>query len=171
MTPGAGPAEEERDARHMRRAVEVARAGVASGQTPFGACIVRGEATGEEAVVAAEHNEVWATTDATAHAEVQAIRAACRELGTIDLSGCTIFTTCEPCPMCFAACHWARLDRVVFGARIADARAAGFNELALSNEEMKRRGGSPLELVPGVEREACVELFRRWAERPDRRAY
>lgn len=150
----------------MRRALEAARAGIEAGQTPFGACIVRGAE-----IVACEHNVVWATTDVTAHAEIHALRVACRELGTVDLSGCEIYTTCEPCPMCFAGCHWARLDRIVYGARIADAREAGFNELALSNEEMKRRGGSPVELVGGIEREACVALFREWRERPDSRPY
>lgn len=159
-----------RDVEHMRRAIEAARSGIASGQTPFGACIVRSSDEGDR-VVAAEHNVVWATTDITAHAEVHCIRVACRELGTIDLSGCTIYSTCEPCPMCFAACHWARLDRIVFGARIADATDVGFNELSLSNEDMKRRGGSPVELVAGVEREACVELFRQWKDREDRRVY
>lgn len=154
------------DERFMRRAVEAARRGIEDGQTPFGACVVR---DGE--VVACEHNVVWATTDITAHAEVHAIRRACRELGTVDLSGCEIYTTCEPCPMCFAACHWARLDRIVSGARIADAREAGFNELGIPNREMKRRGESPVELEEDVLREACVELFRTWEERPDSRAY
>ncbi len=155
-----------RDERWMRRAVEVARQGVEEGQTPFGACIVRG---GEE--VACEHNVVWAATDITAHAEVHAIRVACRRLGTVDLSGCEIYTTCEPCPMCFAACHWARLDRIVFGARIEDAREAGFSELSLTNEEMKERGGSPVQVTGGVAREACRELFRLWRERPGSRPY
>ncbi len=156
----------ERDRRLMRRAIERAREGIEEGQTPFGACVVR---DGE--VVACEHNVVWASTDITAHAEVHAIREACRRLGTVDLSGCEIFTTCEPCPMCFAACHWARLDRIVYGARIEDARDAGFNELTVSNREMKERGGSPVELEGGVEREACVELFRAWRDRPESRAY
>lgn len=156
----------ERDARFMLRAVARAREGIEAGQTPFGACIVDG---GE--VVACEHNVVWAATDITAHAEVHAIREACRRRDTVDLSGCEIFTTCEPCPMCFAACHWASLDRIVYGAAIADAREAGFSELDLSNREMKRRGGSPVEVEGGVEREACRELFREWKERPDSRAY
>lgn len=150
----------------MRRAVEAARRGIRRGQTPFGACVVQ-----DGRVVAAEHNVVWGTTDVTAHAEIQALRRACRELDTVDLSGCEIYTTCEPCPMCFAACHWARLDRIVFGARIEDAREAGFSELEIPAEEMKHRGGSPVELRGGVEREACVDLFRAWKERPDSRPY
>jgi tRNA(Arg) A34 adenosine deaminase TadA len=154
------------DRRLMRRAVETARRGIREGQTPFGACVVR-----DGRVVAAEHNVVWGTTDVTAHAEIQALRRACRELDTVDLSGCEIYTTCEPCPMCFAACHWARLDRIVFGARIEDAREAGFSELEIPAEEMKRRGESPVELRGGVEHQACVDLFRAWKERPDSRPY
>src|SRR5688572_23132109 len=112
----------------MRQAVAKAKHGIAAGQTPFGACITR---NGE--MLACEHNVVWATTDITAHAEVHAIRQACRRLGTIDLSGCVIYSTCEPCPMCFSAIHWAKIGRLIFGVSIADAQALGFSELAVSN--------------------------------------
>ena len=154
------------DDRFMRLAIEQARAGVAAGQTPFGACVVRGGA-----VVAAAHNRVWADTDITAHAEVVAVRAACRRLGTIDLSGCVIYSTTEPCPMCFSACHWARLDAIVYGADIADARAAGFNELAVSDADLKRLGGSPILVLGGRLRAECLDLFRQWQANPERRAY
>ena len=112
---------EGEDGRWMRSAIEAAERGIAAGQTPFGASIVR-----DGRLVVAAHNVVWATTDITAHAEVNAIRLACRELGTIDLSGCDIFCTCEPCPMCFGAIHWARFDRLVYAASVADAANAGF---------------------------------------------
>lgn len=154
------------DEEFMRKALEKTKEGVVAGQTPFGACIVK---DGE--IVACEHNAVWATTDATAHAEIRAIRAACRTLNTIDLAGCTIYTTCEPCPMCFSACHWAHLDRVVYGAVIADAQAAGFNELTISAEEMKRQGGSPIALQSGVLREECARLMRAWGERAGKKTY
>ncbi|HPT99677.1 MAG TPA: nucleoside deaminase [Armatimonadota bacterium] len=154
------------DERFMRMAIEKAREGVAQGGSPFGACIVR---DGE--VVACAHNRVWQETDITAHAEIVAIREACRKLGTIDLSGCEIYSTCEPCPMCFAACHWARLDRVIFGARIADAAACGFNELHLSNREMKEKGGSPVEITGDFLRDECVELFRSWRGKEEGRTY
>ncbi|HLB35288.1 MAG TPA: nucleoside deaminase [Gemmatimonadales bacterium] len=150
----------------MRRAIEQAREGIAEGQTPFGACIVR-----DGRVVAAEHNAVWAATDSTAHAEIQAIRAACRLLGTVDLSGSAIYSTCEPCPMCFSAIHWARISTIVFGARIGDAQELGFSELTIPNEVMKREGGSPVVLVPDFLREECLALFREFAKRPDRRTY
>src|SRR5207237_7695379 len=98
----------------------------------------------------AAHNVVWQTTDITAHAEVNAIRLACRKLGTIDLSGCRIYSTAEPCPMCFAASHWARLDHIYFGAMIGDANAVGFSELSISNEQMKKLGGSRIGVTGGL---------------------
>ena len=98
----------------MRLAIEKTREGIAAGQSPFGSAIVK---NGE--VVAVTHNTVWKTTDPTAHAEVNCIRRAAASLGTIELAGCTLYSTCEPCPMCLAASHWAKIDRVVFGATIA----------------------------------------------------
>ena len=151
----------------MRRAIAKARDGVAAGQTPFGACIVRGD--DEEVVVA--HNVVLATTDITAHAEVTAIRAACRALKTIDLAGCTIYSTCEPCPMCFAACHWANFDRIVYGASIADAARCVFRELSISNAQMKRLGGSRVTIEAGFLRKEALELFANWMRLPGRRTY
>lgn len=146
------------DEDYMRMAIDKCRQGLAAGQMPFGAVIVRG---GE--VIACEHNVVWATTDITAHAEVTAIRVACRELSTIDLTGSTIFSTTEPCPMCFAACHWAKIDRIVYGAAIDDARAVGFSELPISNAEMKRQGASKIEIVPHFLREEAAALFQQFA--------
>jgi tRNA(Arg) A34 adenosine deaminase TadA len=154
------------DERFMRLALKKAMEGVRKGQTPFGSCIVRG---GE--VVAAAHNTVWKTCDPTAHAEVNAIRKAARKLNAIDLSGCILYSTCEPCPMCFAAIHWARLDAAVFGARIADAKRLGFNELAVPNRTLKRLGRSPVALVEDFLRDECLELFRAWASDPRRRSY
>ncbi len=156
----------DRDREFMQAAVDVAREGVEKGQSPFGACIVR-----DGTIVATAHNEVMLTTDITAHAEIQAIRAACLALGEIDLSGCSIYATCEPCPMCFAACHWARLDRIVFGAAIADADGAGFNELTISNIEMKEIGGSGIEVDPGCLSEVSKALFRDYVGRPDSIVY
>ena len=154
------------DERWMLLAIDTCRQGIEQGQSPFGAAIVRGD----ELVVAAT-NVVFRETDATAHAEVNAIRLACRKHDAIDLTGCTIYSTTEPCPMCFAACHWARLDRIVYGAAIADAAAAGFNELSIPNQRMKSLGGSRIEVVPGVLREQCVQLFDLWKSQPGRRAY
>src|SRR3954463_11940830 len=115
------------DETYMRMAIAKAREGLALGQSPFGACIVR-----DRDVLACEHNVVWRTTDATAHAEVTAIRAACKHVGDIKLTGATLYSTTEPCPMCFAAIHWAGIARIVYAASIADAQRAGFSELSLS---------------------------------------
>jgi len=96
---------------------------------------------------------------------------ACKYLGTIDLTGSVIYSTCEPCPMCFSACHWARISKIVFGARIEDAQKAGFNELKISNEQMKQISNSGVEIVGDFLRDECIELFQIWSAREDTRAY
>ncbi len=154
------------DERFMKEAVKAAKEGIKCGQTPFGACVVK-----DGVVISCVHNVVWSTCDITAHAEVNAIREACRRLKSIDLSGCVIYSTCEPCPMCFAACHWAKLDKIVYGAAINDAQEAGFNELTISNGEMKNLGGSPVEVVKGVLEKECKELFQLWRNQKDKRVY
>lgn len=151
------------DSDAMKLAIVAALEGIRCGQTPFGCCIVK-----NQTVIATAHNTVWEESDPTRHAEVNAIRAACRALNTIDLSGACLYATCEPCPMCFSAAHWARVPRIVFGARIDDARAAGFNELGLAAETMKKLSGSPVELVPEFMAEQCRDVFRLW--RTQRRA-
>lgn len=151
---------------YMRQAISAAREGILQGQTPFGACI---EFEGK--VLSARHNEVWARTDITAHAEILAIRDACHKLGRVDLSGSVIYSTCEPCPMCFSACHWARISLIRFGADIAEAQKAGFNEICFSNQQMKSHGGSSLEIEGGLLKEECAELFRFWLEKKLSRPY
>lgn len=154
------------DPRLMQVAIAEARAGLAAGDGgPFGAVVVR-----EGVVVAGGHNQVVGLNDPSAHAEVQAIRAACRALGTFDLSGCEIYATCEPCPMCFAAIHWARLDRVVFGATRADAAAIGFDDAAIYDVLAGQRSPA-FAVAPGVGAEACCDLMRRWRDDDDRVPY
>lgn len=143
----------------MRLAIEMARRGIEEGQSPFGCAIADGDR-----ILAVNHNIVWRTTDITAHAEVTAIRAACLARGKVFLDGCVVATTCEPCPMCMSALHWARVKTVYFGATIEDAAAAGFNELRLSAEEVVRRGGSTVTLVSGILRHECTDLFARWQQ-------
>ncbi|MBI2840283.1 MAG: nucleoside deaminase [Acidobacteria bacterium] len=150
----------------MRMAIAKAREGIGKGQSPFGACIV---SAGE--VLACSHNLVWSGSDITAHAEVSAIRDACARLSTIDLSGSVIYSTCEPCPMCFAACHWARISKIIFGSCIEDAQGCGFSELTIPNQRMKQLGNSPVEVEGDFMRGNCLELFREWTARADRRAY
>jgi tRNA(Arg) A34 adenosine deaminase TadA len=145
------------DATFMWRAIEKAREGIAAGQSPFGAAVVK-----NGKVVAATHNTVWRDTDPTCHAEVNAIRQAATALDTINLTGCVMYTTCEPCPMCLSAIHWAKFTRCVFGATIADAAKAGFCELQFPAKELARQGGSPLVVHDGVLRAECAELFERF---------
>src|SRR5262249_37637967 len=122
-------------------------------------------------LLSCSHNTVVLTTDITAHAEVNALREGCRAAGSIFLDGAIVATTCEPCPMCMAALHWARVKTVYFGATIGDADTAGFNELRLPAGELPRVGGSKLELVPGVLPAECRELFTAWKNNPARVVY
>jgi len=150
----------------MRLAIEQAQAGIAAGQTPFGCAISLGGR-----VVSATHNTVWATTDITAHAEINAIRQACQRTSDVHLAGSIVATTCEPCPMCMAALHWAQADAVYYGASIADARRVGFNELAIPAADLVRTGGSRVKLVPGVLEDECRQLFDTWKQSPAAREY
>jgi tRNA(Arg) A34 adenosine deaminase TadA len=125
----------------------------------------------DEQTVVAAHNLVLASIDITAHAEVNALREACSAVADIFLEGAIVATTCEPCPMCMAALHWARVKEVYYGATIADAASAGFNELTLSAAELVRVGNSPVRLIDGVLRSECRKLFDEWSRLPQARAY
>jgi guanine deaminase len=150
----------------MRLAIEKAQAAIGAGQTPIGCAIALGDD-----VVVAGHNRVLATCDITAHAEIVALREACTRTGNIHLSGAVVASTCEPCPMCMAALHWARVATVCYGATIADAQLAGFNELRIPAAEIIRLGGSSVKLVGGVLTEECVALFDQWRVSGNARAY
>ncbi|MFP4144220.1 MAG: nucleoside deaminase [Phycisphaeraceae bacterium] len=151
------------DEHYMRLALGACRAGLDAGQTPFGACIVK-----DGAVLAVSHNQVWAGTDPSAHAEVVAVREACARTGDVHLEGATIYATTEPCPMCFACIHWARIGRIVFAARVSDAADFGFNELPITNSQMKKLGRARVELTPDLLRENALELYRDWQTRGGR---
>jgi guanine deaminase len=151
----------------MEMALEEAYRGIRRGHGgPFGACIVhRGE------VVATGHNEVLKTNDPTRHAEVCAIHRAAKILGTPHFKGCEIYSTTEPCVMCFAAIHWARIKRVYFGTTVRDVKRLGFNELIISNRTLKRLGGSGVQSIPGILRDECRELLADWKKLPGHRTY
>jgi len=150
----------------MELAIEKCRQGIEAGQTPFGCAIARGND-----LLAVAHNTVFATTDITAHAEMTALRAACQSVGAITLESAIVATTCEPCPMCMAALHWARVAVVYYGATIADAASAGFHELSIPAPELVRLGGSPVRLVPDLQTDACRTLFDHWRARGAHRTY
>lgn len=154
------------DLKLMHIAIAEAKKGIARGQSPFGCAISRG---GE--LLSATHNSVALDTDITAHAEINALRSACGTCGELLLTGAMVATTCEPCPMCMSALHWARVDTVFYGASIADARDAGFNELNLPAHKLLKLGGSPVKIVQSPLRNACVQLFRDWLEMDERIVY
>lgn len=122
----------------MKRAIELASDNIKNGGGPFGAVIVK-----DGVIVAEGVNRVTQLNDPTAHAEVQAIRAACANLDTYKLEGCEIYSSCEPCPMCFSSIYWAHIDKVYFAANKTDAAKAGFDdafiydEIALKHEYRK----------------------------------
>ncbi len=149
----------------MREAIRLSVENVKNGGGPFGAVIAR-----EGRIVATGTNRVTPDCDPTAHAEVSAIRAAAKALGSFDLSGCEIYTSCEPCPMCLGAIYWARLDRMYYGNNQHDAAAIGFDdafiykELALSPTERRLKTEA---LLP----EEAIEAFNRWREKEDKVRY
>src|SRR5262245_30071099 len=145
------------EADFMRAAIAKTRQGIQAGQSPFGSVIVR-----DQSIVAVTHNTVWLTTDPTAHAEVNCIRAAAKSLNSIFLNGCTLYSTTEPCPMCLAAIHWAKIERVVYGASIADAANAGFKELFVPARTLAELGQSPLVVESGLLQAECAALFAEW---------
>jgi len=146
----------------IRQAVENARSGKGG---PFGAVVVK-----EGRVVAAGTNSVTSSNDPTAHAEVVAIREACRVLGTFQLNGCEIYTSCEPCPMCLGAIYWARPDRVYFAATASDAAEAGFDD-SLIYEELERPLSNRKIPFEPMMREDGQEPFREWKQNSDRVRY
>ena len=145
----------------MRRAIALATENVKTGRGgPFGAVVVRdGRIVGEGA------NSVTSTFDPTAHGEVNAIRAACKALNTFELSGCQLYTNAEPCPMCLAACYWARLDAVFYGASITDAARAGFDDEVLYGELCKSQGDRALPSKQLMAEEAW-DSFAIWMASP-----
>ncbi len=141
----------------MRKAIALAVENVKNGGGPFGAVIVR-----DDEIVATGVNRVTANNDPTAHAEVSAIRAACSKLGTFNLSGCVIYTSCEPCPMCLGAIYWAHIDKIYYGANKDDAAAANFDDSFIYKElavpKSKRRVAIE-ELLP-EEAQAAFDAWR-----------
>ncbi len=150
----------------LRRAIALATENVVTGKGgPFAAVIVRdGRIIGEGA------NSVTTTNDPTAHGEVNAIRAACRVLGTFTLAGCQLYTSCEPCPMCLSASYWARLDAVFYGCSAADAARAGFDDAFLYAEFRKGSAERSLPCAQLLGDEAWAS-FATWLATPNKIEY
>ena len=150
----------------MRRAIELSLENVRSGQGgPFAALVVK---NGE--ILASGTNQVTSTSDPTAHAEIVAIREACRKLGQFQLAGCEIYTTCEPCPMCLGAIYWARPAKVYFGGTAADAAAVGFDDSFIYRQLAIPMSERAVPMVP-LMREEALAAFREWERKSDKVPY
>ncbi|MBO4905414.1 MAG: nucleoside deaminase [Bacteroidaceae bacterium] len=155
----------EQDRAFMREAIQLANKSVESGGGPFGAVVVK---DGE--VVAGRSNSVTIDNDPTAHAEVNTIREACHKLGTFDLTGCTIYTSCEPCPMCLGAIYWSRISRIFYGNTRKDARAIDFADDFIYDELDKPLDKRTVPITPLL-RDEALQSFRLWQEKTDKTEY
>jgi tRNA(Arg) A34 adenosine deaminase TadA len=155
----------EQDKLFMREAIRLANESVERGGGPFGAVIVK---DGE--IVAGSSNSVTIDNDPTAHAEVNTIREACRKLRTFDLSGCTIYTSCEPCPMCLGAIYWARIGKIFYGNTRKDARDIQFADDFIYEELERPLSERTVPIVPLLRAEA-LHTFRLWTEKTDKTEY
>lgn len=149
----------------MREAIKLSAESVRSGGGPFGAVIVR---NGE--IIARGENRVTVCNDPTAHAEVSAIREAAARLGTYDLSGCEIYSSCEPCPMCLGAIYWARLDRLYYASTRADAANVGFDDAHIY-EELPLDPSQRELPTESLLREEAQLVFEAWASKLDKKEY
>lgn len=149
----------------MREAIRLSRESVKTGGGPFGAVIVK-----DGKIIAAASNKVTQDNDPTAHAEVYAIRMAAKKLKTFNLSGCEIYTSCEPCPMCFGAVYWARLDKLYFANSKKDAKKIGFDD-SFIYEEIKLPFGE--RKIPNIQmlRDEAIEAFKDWQLKEDKTEY
>ncbi|MBR5819738.1 MAG: nucleoside deaminase [Alistipes sp.] len=155
----------EEDARFMELAIQLSEENVDLGGGPFGAVIVR---DGE--IVATGANRVVPNNDPTAHAEVMAIRNACQKLGTFELDGCTIYTSCEPCPMCLSALYWAGVERICYGNTKADARKINFDD-SFIYDQLDLNYADRKILCEHFMRDRAWSAFQKWAAKADKIEY
>lgn len=149
----------------MRRAIALALDNVRTGGGPFAAVIVK-----DGRIVAEGVNRVTSSNDPTAHAEVVAIREACRALGDFQLAGCNLYTTCEPCPMCLGAIYWARPARVLYACSAADAAAAGFDD-AFIYDELRRAHAARRIPMTQLLRDESLSIFSTWKKLENKTPY
>ena len=149
----------------MARAIELSTENVRAGGGPFAALVVRGGR-----IVAEGVNSVTVENDPTAHAEIVAIRAACKRLGAFELTGCEIYTSCEPCPMCLGAIYWARPVCVFFANAAADAANFGFDDAFIYSEIQLAHGDRKIPMIQMMRQEALA-AFRAWTQKPDKTQY
>lgn len=150
----------------MRRAIEIALENVRSGRGgPFGCVIVK-----DGKIIAEGANSVTATNDPTAHAEIVAVRTACRSLQNFQLDGCELYTTCEPCPMCLGAIYWARPARVFYAGTAADAADAGFDDAFIYKELDHEPAARRIPMLQFM-REESLAVFSAWKAQPGKTPY
>ncbi len=149
----------------MGEAIRLANESVRHGGGPFGAVIVK-----DGKIIAGSSNSVTIDNDPTAHAEVNAIREACRKLGTFDLTGCRIYTSCEPCPMCLGAIYWSHIERIYYGNTRKDARDIDFADDFIYEELEKSLDERTVPIIPMM-RDEALETFRLWREKTDKTEY
>lgn len=149
----------------MLKAIELSKKNIDKGGGPFGAVIVK-----DGKIISTGTNRVTAKNDPTAHAEVNAIRKAARKLGTFDLAGCDIYTSCEPCPMCLGAIYWAHIDKIFYGNTKKDAADIGFDDSFIYDElklDYADRKVKIVQLLP----EKAIEAFEKWNNKSDKIEY
>jgi tRNA(Arg) A34 adenosine deaminase TadA len=156
----------DRDQFFMQRAIFLAEKGMTENAGgPFGAVVVK-----NDQIIGEGYNSVTSSNDPTAHAEVLAIRNACRNLGSHQLKDCTIYTSCEPCPMCLGAIYWARPLRVVYACQRDDAAAIDFDDQFIYDEMEHSMNNRKIEFLQ-LMREEALSLFRKWSKKIDRIKY
>jgi guanine deaminase len=147
----------EKDEDFLREAIRLAHSGLSQrAGGPFGALVVK-----DGQIIGRGFNRVTSTNDPTAHAEVVAIREACSHLGAFQLEGCTVYASCEPCPMCLGAIYWARPDRVVFAAGQADAARIGFDDQFIYEQIDKKPANRSIPMIQMLRKEA-LSAFEAW---------
>ena len=156
----------ERDKYFMQAAIDLAEKGVDSNSGgPFGAVVVK-----DDKIIAEGFNSVTSENDPTAHAEVIAIRNACKKLNSFQLTDCTIYTSCEPCPMCLGAIYWARPKKVFFAGNRVDAAKFGFDDQFIYDELGKEMDDRKIEFE-NISRDRAIFVFEKWAAKGDKTKY
>lgn len=153
------------DAKYMQMAIDLSIANIDSGGGPFGAVVVR-----DGVVIATGANRVVPNADPTAHAEVMAIRSACAKLGTFQLANCTVYSSCEPCPMCLSALYWAGVERICYGNTKDDAKAIEFDDSFIYDQLELSYAERSIKCEHFM-RENALAAFRKWEEKEDKVRY
>ena len=144
----------------MKIAISEAKKGINKDENPFGACIVR-----DNKIISWAYDKVFTDNDMSSHAEMLAIREACRVLDSCDLSGCILYSTHEPCPMCFTFAHLVKIPKIAFGVFIEDGRKLGYSRDTFPARKMKNLLNSPINLHPGFLRREALGLIRMWEKK------